>query len=80
MCRIRSTDAFGEQNIRAQWTRNGHSIINIAECLSNYSSTDGSLYETLALRRARKADTGIYTCHYGPLLIATAHVTVNPCI
>ncbi|UJR30590.1 hypothetical protein I4U23_018117 [Adineta vaga] len=77
VCRIRSTDAFNELNIRVQWTRNDYPLINIAESLSNYSSTDGTLYETLTIRKARKVDTGIYTCRYGQLLTATAHVIVN---
>jgi len=77
VCRIRSTDAFNEQNLRVQWTRNDYRLINIAECLSNYSSIDGILYETLIIRKARKADTGIYTCRYGQLLTATSHVIVN---
>lgn len=80
VCRIRSTDAFNEQNLRVQWTRNDYPIINIAECLSNYSSVDGTLYEVLAIQKARKTDTGTYTCRYGQLLAATAYVTVNQCM
>ena len=53
--------------------------MNIAECLSNYSSIDGTLYETLIIRKARKTDSGIYTCQYGQLLTSAAHVIVNPC-
>ncbi|CAF1022363.1 unnamed protein product, partial [Adineta ricciae] len=77
VCRIRSTDAFNEKNIRVQWTRNEYPLVNIAESLSNYSSIDGTLYETLIIRKARKIDTGTYTCRYGSLLSATAHVIVN---
>ncbi|CAF1410715.1 unnamed protein product [Adineta steineri] len=77
ICRIRSTDAFNEQNLRVQWTRNDYPLINIAESLTNYSSIDGTLYETLIIRKARKIDTGIYTCRYGEYLTATAHVIVN---
>jgi hypothetical protein len=80
VCRIRSTDAFNEQNLHVEWTRNGYELRNIAECLSNYSSIDGTLYETLIVRKARKTDTGIYTCRYGPLLTATTHVIVNQCM
>jgi len=79
VCRIRPTDAFNEHNIRVQWTRNDFEIINIAECLSNYSSVDGTLYETLIIRKARKTDNGIYACRYGQLLTATSHVIVNQC-
>ena len=79
VCRIRSTDAFNEQNLRVQWTRNDYPLVNIAECLSNYSSTDGTLYETLIIRKARKSDTGIYKCYYGSLLTAKAHIIVHPC-
>jgi hypothetical protein len=80
VCRIRSTDAFNEQNLRVQWTRNVYQLINIAECLSNYSSIDGTLYETLIIRKARRPDSGIYTCRYGDLLTATAHVVVSQCM
>ena len=80
VCRIRSTDAFKKQDLRAEWMHNNYSIMNIAECLSNYSSIDGTLYETLIVRKARRTHTGIYTCRYGQLLIASAHVTVNQCI
>ncbi|CAF1587654.1 unnamed protein product [Rotaria magnacalcarata] len=77
VCHIRSTDAFNEQNIRVQWTRNDYPILNIAECFSNYSSTDGTLYEILIIRKARKTDTGIYTCRYGDILTATSHVIIH---
>lgn len=79
VCRIRSTDAFNEQNIRVEWTRNEHPLINIAECLSNFSSIDGTLYETLVIRKARRMDTGVYKCRYGPLLTATSHIVVHQC-
>ena len=79
VCRIRSTDAFNEQNIRVEWTRNEHPLINLAECLSNFSSADGILYETLIIRKARRMDTGIYKCRYGPLLTATSHIVVHQC-
>ncbi|CAF1282508.1 unnamed protein product [Rotaria sordida] len=77
VCRIRSPDAFNQQNLRVQWTRNDYPILNIAECLSNYSSIDDTLYEILTIRKARRTDTGIYTCRYGQLLTATAHIIVN---
>jgi hypothetical protein len=77
VCRIRSIDTFDEQNVRVEWTRNDFPLVNIAECRSNYSSIDGTLYETLIIRKARRSDTGIYTCRYGPKLLATAHVIVN---
>lgn len=77
VCRIRSTDAFNEQNIRVEWSRNEHPLINIAECLSNFSTVDGILYETLIIRKARRMDTGIYKCRYGPLLTATSHIVVH---
>lgn len=80
VCQIRSTDAFNEQNIRVQWTRNNYPLINVAECLSNYSSIDDILYESLTIRKARQIDSGIYTCRYGQFLTATAHVIVNQCI
>ena len=79
VCRIRSTDAFNEENFRVQWTRNNYRLVNIAECLSNYSSIDGTLYETLIIRKARKTDSGIYICQYGQSLSATAHVIVHQC-
>ena len=79
LCRIRSTDTADEHTRRVQWTRNDSPLNTIAESRSNYSSTDGTLYETLVIRRARKIDTGIYRCHYGPLLTASAHVVVHPC-
>lgn len=78
VCRIRSTDAFNEQHLRVQWTRNDNPLVNIAECLSNYSSSEGTLYETLIIRKARKTDTGVYSCRYGSLLTATAHIIVHP--
>lgn len=77
VCRIRSTDAFGQTNIRVEWTKNDQPVMNIAECLSNYSSTDGTLYETFIIRKAQKSDTGIYKCHYGSLLTGSAHVIVH---
>ena len=79
LCRIRSTDTADDHTRRVQWTRNDAPLNTIAESRSNYSSTDGTLYETLVIRRARKIDTGIYQCQYGPLLTATAHVVVHPC-
>lgn len=79
VCRIRSTDAFNEENLRVQWIRNNYRLVNIAECLSNYSSIDGTLYETLIIRKARKTDSGTYICQYGPSLSATTHVIVHQC-
>lgn len=80
VCRIRSADAVNEQKLRVQWTRNNHPILNVAEYFSNYSSSESSLYERLLIRKARKTDTGIYACQYGPLLTATAHVIVQQSI
>lgn len=52
---------------------------NITELISNYSSIDGILYETLIIKNASRSDTGIYTCRYGQILTATAKVIVNHC-
>jgi hypothetical protein len=81
ICRIRSIENLNIENLQVQWTRNGYSLNNtIVESISNYSSIDGILYETLTIKNASPTDTGIYTCQYGQLLTASASVIVNQCM
>ena len=47
--------------------------------MSNYSTNEGILYETLTIKQANLSDTGLYTCHYGEQLSANAHIIVNQC-
>jgi hypothetical protein len=77
ICRVRSIENSNDDNLHVEWTRNDHLLSNITESISNYSSIDGVLYETLIIKNASRSDTGIYTCRYGQYLIATAKVIVN---
>ncbi|UJR15992.1 hypothetical protein I4U23_002911 [Adineta vaga] len=78
VCRIRSIEDSDEVNFHVEWTRNDYLLDNnLTESSSNYSSTDGILYETLIIKNATRNDTGIYKCRYGHDLMATAQIIVN---
>ncbi|CAF0774656.1 unnamed protein product [Rotaria sordida] len=77
MCRIHSMKNPNEVNLHVEWTRDNYLLDNLTEYISNDVSVDGILYETLLIKHASRNDTGIYTCRYGQMLIATAQVIVN---
>ena len=80
VCRIHSIENSRQVNLHVEWTRNDNLLDNdLTETNSNYSSTDGILYETLMIKNASRNDTGIYKCRYGDDLLATAQVIVNQC-
>jgi hypothetical protein len=79
VCRIHSIENPNEVNFHVEWTRNDYLLNNLTELISNYSSIDGILYESLMIKSANRTDTGIYKCRYGELLTATAQVIVNQC-
>jgi len=77
LCRIRLSENFNQNQFRIYWTRNDHPLNHTVEFMSNYSTNEGILYETLTIKQANLSDTGLYTCHYGEQLSANAHIIVN---